>query len=505
MVRNKLFSLCAVVMVVVLCLSSCRKSKPEYVHAIPSDATLILSIDLKALAVKSGMEKNEIAKQKWAEALKERVNSPAGEQVTSLIKNPSQSGISVEDKIYLFALKADGAFSLVAKVTDQEKLKETFEILAKEQACSFPEKVNGYYQTVLDGEAVCAFNETTFLLVSPERNGLEAVKEEIATYMAQKPAQSILSNNGFNQLNEKKSDIGWFVTMETLPEIYTFQLRRSLSDEMELKDIQLLGTLNFEKGKIAMTLENFSDHKQMKEARKRIEEIHSKSASGFMKYFPFSSLMYIGTNIHGEKLLKVSDKFASRLRETSKQSGWDFSAMLSSVQGNMAFGLTSLEQGVGSFLTCVEVKDNTILKELSAKLGGKKIGEKQYAMTMYGMHVTYGMEGKTFYIASGDKPFISLPEIKPSLEESPWRSVAKRSYGYFGLNVSALMASSLPSSLGIYGEQASRMQTVLSQIEYVEAYAASTSQANINIIMTNKDENALKVFVDLGGKLSGAF
>ncbi len=504
MVRKKLFSLCAVMMMMALCLSSCRKSQEEYESAIPAEATLVVSVDLKELAIKSGMDKNEEAKQKLEEVLKDRINSQVGAQLVRLMKNPSESGLSVQDKVYLFAMKADGALSLVAKVTDQEKVKETFEAWAKEHVCSRPEKVKGYYQVVLGGETLCAFSENTLLLTSKD-GSIEAVEKNIETWMTQKASQSILSNDGFTRLNEKKGDIGFFITMEAVPDMYTSPLKMTLPQGMELKDMKVLGALNFENGKIAITIENFSNQKQMEEWNRQVAEVYGKSASGFMKYYPLSTPLYLGVNINGSKLLKISDDFTSQLKEYSKQFQWDFVSMLSSVDGDVAFGLTGFGESLPSFLVCAAVKDETILNELSNKIGGRKMGKKQYAKTMYGMNVLYGMEGKTLYVVAGNKSFGGLAEIKPSLEESPWSAVAKGSYGYFGVNVPAMLSFPLLSSLDTYEEQAGTMQGILSQIESVECYAASTKEGNIDIVMKNKKENALRVWVNFAREPGAAF
>ena len=87
-----------------LLLASCTDGS-KYVLALPDDAALVASVNLKTLSQKAGL--NDEKEKSVARKLKAVLGSDLSsrELVDKIIQNPSESGIALEDNIYFFVRK----------------------------------------------------------------------------------------------------------------------------------------------------------------------------------------------------------------------------------------------------------------------------------------------------------------------------------------------------------------------------------------------------------------
>ena len=84
-----------------LLLASCTDGS-KYVLALPDDAALVASVNLKTLSQKAGL--NDEKEKSVARKLKAVLGSDLSSQelVDKIIQNPSESGNALEDNIYFF-------------------------------------------------------------------------------------------------------------------------------------------------------------------------------------------------------------------------------------------------------------------------------------------------------------------------------------------------------------------------------------------------------------------
>ena len=71
------------------------------------------------------------------------------------------------------------------------------------------------------------------------------------------------------------------------------------------KNITILGGLNFEKGKIALKTENYTENDAVKALLKKQMESFGKTNGTFVKYFPASTLMFINMGVKGDGLYNL--------------------------------------------------------------------------------------------------------------------------------------------------------------------------------------------------------
>lgn len=84
-------------------LASCG-TKSEYTHALPKNASMVTAMEVDAMARKAGLNGKEgegIAKRLKA-LLKDGLQHDAAQLAGRLVDDPSESGLSLDDKVYLF-------------------------------------------------------------------------------------------------------------------------------------------------------------------------------------------------------------------------------------------------------------------------------------------------------------------------------------------------------------------------------------------------------------------
>ena len=118
-------------------MASCS-SESEYANAIPKDAAMVMSFDFKTMAEKSGIngKGGEKVVAKLTDALKSGLEGEAYKTAEKIIQNPSESGLSFTDKVYMFITPHSNAFALLAKVDDEGKVEALLEALKNEQICT---------------------------------------------------------------------------------------------------------------------------------------------------------------------------------------------------------------------------------------------------------------------------------------------------------------------------------------------------------------------------------
>jgi len=162
---KKMISRLSVLAVLIAFLAACSKTS-EYTNVIPADASVVASINLKSLASKAGLDdkENEAAKQKILEALKSGMNAATFQQLEKIMKNPSESGIDVESPVYVFSSSSFPYPTIVGKVSNEDNLHASLDVMAKEQICQPVSEADGYSFTTTNGDLL-VFNNLTVMII----------------------------------------------------------------------------------------------------------------------------------------------------------------------------------------------------------------------------------------------------------------------------------------------------------------------------------------------------
>lgn len=90
--KKSLFPRLALMAVVVALVSACSQKKQEYTDVIPANAHTVVSINLKSLADKAGLndKENKEVQEKLTNALKSGMNAATFQQMEMIMKDPKK-------------------------------------------------------------------------------------------------------------------------------------------------------------------------------------------------------------------------------------------------------------------------------------------------------------------------------------------------------------------------------------------------------------------------------
>ena len=93
-------------LVSLLYLAACSP-KTEYTHALPKNASVVVAMELDDMAGKAGLNgaSGEQAVSKLKTLVKGGLQGEAAQLAERIIDQPSESGLSFDDKVYLFAIQ----------------------------------------------------------------------------------------------------------------------------------------------------------------------------------------------------------------------------------------------------------------------------------------------------------------------------------------------------------------------------------------------------------------
>ena len=307
MKKNLFFHFSVLAMLIVL-ISACSSKKPEYTNVIPSDASQVIAVNLKSLADKAGTKDKETkeALQKLTDALKSDMNAATFQQLEAVLKDPAKSGVDVNAPIYVFNAPSFPYTTMVAKVQSEDDLLKLLEVTEKEQIISHVAEADGYSFAQINKRALLAFTPTTLMVVNyTGTSQLEKVKEGIPALLKQTGENSINSNTAFKKMQKQDGDINMLISPSSLLSAYANPLNYGISHNIDLKDLKMLGSLSFEKGKIELKVESYTENTELKALFEKQIKSTCPIENTFLKYFPKSTLALFSIGINGEEFYNV--------------------------------------------------------------------------------------------------------------------------------------------------------------------------------------------------------
>lgn len=504
--------------ILAISIVSCTKTEPNYQRVIPANTIGVLSIKAKQLADKAGLSQE--MKSKLNDILKNGLQGQNAEKLERIFQNPEESGISMSDPILIFGSIENKQVGLVAKVKKQASLNELFTSLQSEGACSTPEKKDTYSETIIGDNLVCTYDDNSLLILFAADNVAQG-QQQAAIYMAQDEKQSIIPNKAFQKAINKGTDFSYFVSLSGYTNAATQYMKMLggstlpmmsiIPDSLLWSKIFMIGSLNFEKGKITSEAGYTSDDK---DALKKFEDFSpaNKQTNAFLNRFPASTIYYTGLNLNGEKLYNIVEPNLSNLPTPVNTD--ELKKLLSSINGDMAIGITKLGMmGIPSVLFYSEVKDNYPLTFIQEQAKGKiqliPNGEDAWKINipMLNMNLFFGIRDKQFYFTNDIDAYNAITEQSANpLGKTPQGAVLKESYACIYLSFSSLMQLPVLDMLfqGM-GTQGQALKSELSTIDYLDILNLNKTEAVGNLYLKNKDENSLKVIINEMEKIIPVF
>lgn len=502
---KKLLKTC---MVATLMLLAACSPKTEYTHALPKNASVVIGMELDNMANKAGLNGSEGEKvvNKLKALMKGGLQGDAAQLAERIIDQPSESGLSFDDKVYLFATPHAEALAILAKVNDEGKLENLLDVLQKESIATPLREESGCRWTQVGG-ALCAFNNGTFLLLQPSKGDASGMKGTLLSLMRQKEGEGFASLPEFAKVEAEGNDIASIMNLSVLPYELTTPLRMGLSADIRLEDVKYFVSVNFEPGKVVMNSESLISNPKILSFFDSMDKVMQPIKGEYMDYYPGNTLLWASGRIDGKELYHMLCQ-----NPTIKQAldnpllPVDVEYIFSSILGDFAVGRSTLH--AGDYLLYADVTNSDFLKTfedlrpLLALTGGQivlnNVAPNEYVIHTYEGSYYFGVKKNRLYVTN-------IPSFAEdagrtygaSLGVKPWSAEVKENRLYASVNMTGI--ANLYRSYGFTGNKQvdTLLMILMGQCNYLNVSMPDWRQGKAELVLNDQDQNLLKILVGL--------
>lgn len=491
----------------ILFLASCSP-KTEYTHALPKNASIVVGMELDQMANKAGLNGSEGEKviKKLKTLMKGGLQGDAAQLAERIIDQPSESGLSFDDKVYLFATPHAEALAILAKVTDEGKLETLMNVLQKESIATPLREESGCRWTQVGG-ALCAFNNGTFLLLQPSKGDASGMKGTLLSLMRQKEGEGFASLPEFTKIEAPGNDIASVVNLSAVPYELTTPLRMGLSADIRLEDIKYFVSANFEPGKVVMNSESLISNPKILGFFDTMDKVIQPIQGKYLDYYQGNTLLWASGRIDGKELYRMLCQ-----NPTIKQMldnpllPVDVEYIFSSIQGDFAVGRSTLY--TDNYLLYADVTNSDFLKTFEdlrpmlALTGGQivldNVGTDEYVMRTYEGNYYFGVKDNRLYVTN-NRSFAEEAgrTYGASMGVKPWSAEVKQNRLYASVNLSAIAKAYRSYDFTGNKQVDTFLMLLINQCNYLNASMPDWRQGKAELVLNDKDQNLLKLLVSM--------
>lgn len=491
----------------ILFLASCSP-KTEYTHALPKNASIVVGMELDQMANKAGLNGSEGEKviKKLKTLMKGGLQGDAAQLAERIIDQPSESGLSFDDKVYLFATPHAEALAILAKVTDEGKLETLMNVLQKESIATPLREESGCRWTQVGG-ALCAFNNGTFLLLQPSKGDASGMKGTLLSLMRQKEGEGFASLPEFTKIEAPGNDIASVVNLSAVPYELTTPLRMGLSADIRLEDIKYFVSANFEPGKVVMNSESLISNPKILGFFDTMDKVIQPIQGKYLDYYQGNTLLWASGRIDGKELYRMLCQ-----NPTIKQMldnpllPVDVEYIFSSIQGDFAVGRSTLY--TDNYLLYADVTNSDFLKTFEdlrpmlALTGGQivldNVGTDEYVMRTYEGNYYFGVKNNRLYVTN-NRSFAEEAgrTYGASMGVKPWSAEVKQNRLYASVNLSAIAKAYRSYNFTGNKQVDTFLMLLINQCNYLNASMPDWRQGKVELVLNDKDQNLLKLLVSM--------
>lgn len=491
----------------ILFLVSCSP-KTEYTHALPKNASIVVGMELDQMANKAGLNGSEGEKvvKKLKTLMKGGLQGDAAQLAERIIDQPAESGLSFDDKVYLFATPHAEALAILAKVTDEGKLETLMNVLQKESIATPLREESGCRWTQVGG-ALCAFNNGTFLLLQPSKGDASGMKGTLLSLMRQKEGEGFASLPEFTKIEAPGNDIASVVNLSAVPYELTTPLRMGLSADIRLEDIKYFVSANFEPGKVVMNSESLISNPKILGFFDTMDKVIQPIQGKYLDYYQGNTLLWASGRIDGKELYRMLCQ-----NPTIKQMldnpllPVDVEYIFSSIQGDFAVGRSTLY--TNNYLLYADVTNSDFLKTFEdlrpmlALTGGQivldNVGTDEYVMRTYEGNYYFGVKDNRLYVTN-NRSFAEEAgrTYGASMGVKPWSAEVKQNRLYASVNLSAIAKAYRSYSFTGNKQVDTFLMLLINQCNYLNVSMPDWRQGKAELVLNDKDQNLLKLLVSM--------
>ena len=494
------------ILAALLLLAACSP-QTEYTHAIPKNASVVMGMELDEMATKAGLNgaTGEKVVAKLKTLVKGGLQGDAAQLAERIIEHPAESGLSFDDKVYLFATPHTEAIAVLAKVTDEGKVETLLEAFEKESLATPLREESGCRWTQMGG-ALCAFNNGTFLLLQPSRGDAAGMKGTLLSLMRQEQGEGFSALPEFAKVKAEGNDMASVINLSAVPYEWTTPLRMGLSSNLRLEDIKYFVAANFEQGRVVVNSESLIQNPMVLSFFDAMDKVMQPIGGKYLDFYPGNTLLWAGGNIQGKTLYQMLCQ-----NPTIKQVldnpllPVDVEYIFSSIEGDFSIGFDNQ-----NYLLYADVTNSGFLKTfedlrpLLALTGGQitldNVGKDEYLMRTYYGNFWFGVKNNRLYVTNnGTWAEETGRTYGASLAVKPWASEVKDNRLLASLNMAEManMRITLTGNASVDGA----IQLLKSQCNYLNASMTDWRHGKAELVLQDKDMNLLQWLVGILEKI----
>lgn len=308
----------------IVLMSAC--SDNDYLNAIPSKSTAVISIDMSRL---NGQEQE----QNQEHILKTMLH----------VDDVSKCGLDVKEKVYLFET-IDGNLGLCAKVADEGDVSNWLSELSQQRICSTVTERKGFHFAVLKDSWLVGFSSKALLVMGPVVAEAQAeMQRQMVRYLNADEDAGIKSSKLFAQLDSIDSPMAMVAQAVALPEKFVAPFTLGAPKDADASQIVIAAGMDVEDGVLKIAGRTFSFNPSINQALVKSQQVFRPIQGDYVQSMPDDAMAGIFMNVSGSRFLPlVQSNQGLQTLLMGINASIDMDNILRSVDGDMSIVLPTL-------------------------------------------------------------------------------------------------------------------------------------------------------------------
>lgn len=308
----------------IVLMSAC--SDNDYLNAIPSKSTAVISIDMSRL---NGQEQE----QNQEHILKTMLH----------VDDVSKCGLDVKEKVYLFET-IDGNLGLCAKVADEGDVSNWLSELSQQRICSTVTERKGFHFAVLKDSWLVGFSSKALLVMGPVVAEAQAeMQRQMVRYLNADEDAGIKSSKLFAQLDSIDSPMAMVAQAVALPEKFVAPFTLGAPKDADASQIVIAAGMDVEDGVLKIAGRTFSFNPSINQALVKSQQVFRPIHGDYVQSMPDDAMAGIFMNVAGSRFLPlVQSNQGLQTLLMGINASIDMDNILRSVDGDLSIVLPTL-------------------------------------------------------------------------------------------------------------------------------------------------------------------
>lgn len=505
-IQKNLWMLMAIMVVVLV--SSCSKV-PKSAKLIPSDAAVVVRMDVKGAMEQSGVGDDSGIKDRLKKAIKDAdMGKKLTDAVVGVIDDPVTLGLDLRDPVFFYATDK-GKVAFVGSVYKKDSFTEFLNVCSKEMDGDKVKEKDDYC-TLVDGRSILVYNDDMFYFGERQYSEDEDdfIKEVKELFEAKDAKNTMAESENMKALCKADGFVQTLINMEAIASMKEFkEVAKMMPGDLDLGKLAYIFTFGIDNDKATFTAELLTQDEKWLEYIDNSYSCNKDINPELLKYASEDGAA-IFLDVNMTEYMKKMD-FDAMLKQMPDEARKMARKFLDAIDGEAVFAFNDfdMENEYPTLSMYVKLTDESIKKTLEENLFNnmEADGSNQWKMPIaYGKkedpfwggytrdydnpvaYLTAGVKNSQLYVLTGadNKPFAKAGKAFPE-------SLVKGKGAYMYL--SAKLITNILSKVD--NPYAKAALDIVKVFDYAECYSEGKAKGVLNIYGKNKGKNIVSEFV----------